>query len=236
MSQASSSLSLDSVHSKIVENDIPESEKFDEENPPPLPTEKENITEEDRFLVKWAPNDPENPYNWTTTRKSFITFQLGMLAFAASLGSSIIAPAEPTITLYTGISEEASVLTISLYIVGFIFGPLIWAPISELWGRRWSMLPAMVGLGVVSIGCGASKTAAAILVTRFFSGIFGSAPVSNVAASLGDIWEPKVRGTAMTLYAVAVVGGYALLAYVLRSATNEGQTDFRTSHWKRVDC
>jgi predicted MFS family arabinose efflux permease len=208
MSKSSSSLSLSSSQSKAIENDQPIAEQFDEENPPPPSTvEKENAPEGDPFLAKWAPNDPENPYNWTTKKKSWITFQLGMLAFAASLGSSIIAPAEPAINLYTGVSEEVSVLTISLYIVGFIFGPLLWAPISELWGRRWSMLPAMVGLGVFSIGCGASKNAAAILVTRFFSGIFGSAPVSNVAASLGDIWEPKVRGTAMTLYAVAVVGG-----------------------------
>jgi hypothetical protein len=208
MSRTSSSLSLDSAQSKAKENDQPISGQFDEENPQPPPiAEKGSTPEVDPFLVKWAPNDPENPYNWTTKRKSWITFQLGMLAFAASLGSSIIAPGEPAIGLYTGISQEATVLTISLYIVGFIFGPLLWAPISELWGRRWSMLPAMVGLGVFSIGCGASKNAAAILVTRFFSGIFGSAPVSNVAASLGDIWEPKVRGTAMTLYAVAVVGG-----------------------------
>jgi hypothetical protein len=206
---SSSSPSLSSVHSKAIESGQPLSEKYDEENPPPPPAEEaENVVPEvDPFLAKWAPEDPENPYNWTTKRKSWITFQLGMLAFAASLGSSIIAPGETAIENYTGVSSEASVLTISLYIVGFIFGPLLWAPISELWGRRWSMIPAMVGLGAFSIGCGGSQNVATIMVTRFFSGIFGSAPVSNVAASLGDIWEPKVRGTAMTLYAVAVVGG-----------------------------
>jgi predicted MFS family arabinose efflux permease len=213
MSHSSSSLSLYSAHSKTIEDGgaklSEKSEKHDEENPP-LQTVDIASDPVDPFLVKWAPDDPGNPYNWTTGRKSWITFQLGMLAFAASLGSSIIAPGEPAINKYTGVSEEASVLTISLYIVGFIFGPLIWAPVSELWGRRWSMLPAMIGLGAVSIGCGASQNAAAIFATRFLSGIFGSAPVSNVAASLGDIWMPKVRGTAMTLYAVAVVGGPTL--------------------------
>jgi len=32
-------------------------------------------------------------------------------------------------------------------------------------------------------------------------------PVANVSAALGDIWDPKARGTAMVFYAVAVVGG-----------------------------
>ena len=69
------------------------------------------------------------------------------------------------------------------------------------------MLPAMFCLSLFSIGTATSKSAAAIFITRFFSGVFGSAPVSNVAAALGDMWEAKARGTAVTFYAVAVVGG-----------------------------
>ena len=94
--------------------------------------------------------------------------------------------------------------------LGFAFGPLLWAPISEIWGRRVSMLPALVGLGLFSIGTATSRNAASIFITRFFGGIFGSAPVSNVSAALGDIWSPKERGMAVTFYAVAVVGGPTL--------------------------
>jgi MFS family permease len=72
------------------------------------------------------------------------------------------------------------------------------------------MIPAMFFLGLFSIGTATSKTASAIFITRFFGGVFGSPPVSNVSAALGDIWEPKVRGTAVSLYAVCVVGGPTL--------------------------
>jgi predicted MFS family arabinose efflux permease len=207
-----SSTSLSTTRSKALESGIILPLTHDEENPAAIAVDEKHtsLVEEDLFLAKWAPGDPENPYNWTPKRKSWITFQLGMLAFAASLASSITAPANGVIAKYVGVSREVSVLSVSLYILGFVFGPCIWAPTSELWGRRWSMLPAMVGLGLFSIGCGASQNAATVFVTRFFSGLFGSAPVSNVAASLGDIWEPKVRGTAMVLYAVAVVGGPTL--------------------------
>jgi MFS family permease len=72
------------------------------------------------------------------------------------------------------------------------------------------MLPAMFILGLFSIGTAVSKNAQSIFLTRFFGGLFGSAPVSNVSAALGDIWNPKARGTAVTFYAVAVVGGPTL--------------------------
>jgi MFS family permease len=162
------------------------------------------------LIVKWDENDPENPFNFPDSKKWFITFQLGLLALAASLGSSITSPANGAIAKYVGVSQEASVLTVSLYVLGFALGPSIWAPISEIWGRRWGMLPAMVGLGIFSIGCAVSENASSVFVCRFFSGLFGSAPVSNVSAALGDIWVPRQRGTAVVFYAVAVVGGPTL--------------------------
>jgi MFS family permease len=94
--------------------------------------------------------------------------------------------------------------------LGFSCGPILWAPISEIWGRRISMLPPMFCLGLLSIGTATSKNAQSIFITRFFGGVFGSAPVANVSAALGDMWSPKARGTAVVFYAVAVVGGPTL--------------------------
>lgn len=150
-----------------------------------------------------------------------------MLALAASLGSSIISPAEEEIAEYTGISSEVAVLVISLYIVGFAVGPLIWAPTSEIWGRRVSMLPAMVGLGLFSIGTAVGRNAQTIMICRFFSGVFGSAPVSNVSAALGDMWAPKARGTAVVFYAVAVVGGPTIGPVIGSALTANKHLGFR---------
>lgn len=66
-------------------------------------------------LVDWNLNDPDNPRNWSFSYKYWVTFQLGMLALAASIGSSITAPAGKEIAKYTNISSEVSVLSISLY-------------------------------------------------------------------------------------------------------------------------
>lgn len=170
----------------------------------------EGESEKERFLVKWDEGEKQNPRNFSVRRKAFITFQLGMLALAGSLGSSIISPAETHIARYVHVSQEVAVLCVALYVLGFAFGPSLWAPISETYGRKVSMLPPVFILGLFSIGTGFSTNAAGIFLTRFFGGLFASAPISNVSAALGDMYEPKARGIAVTFYAVCVVGGPTL--------------------------
>lgn len=77
---------------------------------------KEESSANDPFLVGWdSDTDEENPRNWSTGYKIWITFVLGMLALAASMGSSIISPAADQISNYVGVSTEVTVLDVSLY-------------------------------------------------------------------------------------------------------------------------
>lgn len=177
----------------------------------PVPDmETEIETGVDQFLVKWDLGDAANPQNWSSIYKSWATFQLALLALAGSLASSSISPAAPYIAQSFDVSNELAIASVSLYVLGFAFGPSCWGPLSEIWGRRWSMLPAMIALGCFSIGTATSKNIQSLLISRFLSGVFGSAPVSNVSAALGDMWSPRVRGTAMCFYAIAVLGGTTL--------------------------
>jgi hypothetical protein len=86
-----------------------------EDEAKPQPLKEDNTENLEKHLVGWEENDPANPRNWSTGYKRWITFQLGMVALAASLGSSIIAPAEPVIEQYVGVGTEVAVLCISLY-------------------------------------------------------------------------------------------------------------------------
>jgi len=78
------------------------------------------------YQVDWEDGDPANPRNFSFWRKSFITFQLGMLALASSSASAIISPASDAISAHFNISSELTVLNVSLYILGFAVGPLLW--------------------------------------------------------------------------------------------------------------
>ncbi len=90
------------------------------------------------------------------------------------------------------------------------FGPLVWAPFSELYGRKWSVLIPCFLATVFSFGTATAKDIQTILITRFFTGFFGSAPVSNTGGVLGDIWAPTERGYAIMAYSLAVIVGPTL--------------------------
>lgn len=77
--------------------------------------EKDPASLDPAYLVKWDQDEVLNPQNWTPRYKWWVTSQLGMLAFAGSLGSSITTSADDTIARYTGVSSEVAVLDVSLY-------------------------------------------------------------------------------------------------------------------------
>ncbi|KIW11561.1 hypothetical protein PV08_10862 [Exophiala spinifera] len=161
----------------------------------------------DYYLVKWDRNDPANPKSWNPYYKAWLTLQMALLAFVGSFGASIPSPAQEVLQKEFHVSIETTVLVVSLFVLGYAFGPMIWAPVGEVYGRRLSMLPAVFILGLFSIGTAVSQGATAVFLTRFFGGLFASAPISNVSAAIGDIYDPRTRGVPMALMAFCVVGG-----------------------------
>ena len=83
----------------------------------PSDLEKAPPSRDPEYQVKWDPDDPLNPQNWPVRYKWWVTVQLGMLALAGSLGSSITTSADDTIAEYIGVSSEVAVLDVSLYML-----------------------------------------------------------------------------------------------------------------------
>ena len=78
------------------------------------------------------------------------------------------------------------------------------------YGRKPAVLAPYFVAACFSFGTATAKDIQTVLLTRFFAGLFGSAPVTNTGGVLGDIWSPQQRGTAIVFYAFAVVGGPTL--------------------------
>ena len=214
-------------HSGFATSDL---EKDDHINPTTAPTEisKVDTTEgpaniydsvinspaadQQQFLV--ALEGPEDPKNFSSLYKAWLTMQMALLAFVGSFGASILAPAESTVATQFDLSIETTVLVVALFVLGYAFGPMIWAPISETYGRKVSMLPAIFVQGLFSIGTAVSTGPASLFITRFFGGLFGSAAISNASAAIGDFYHPKTRGVPMAFMALCVVGGPCLAPLV----------------------
>ncbi|KAJ6095353.1 hypothetical protein N7486_006099 [Penicillium sp. IBT 16267x] len=121
--------------------------------------------------------------------------------------SSAYSPAIPSIDKQYHISEEVGTLGISLFLFGVGLGPLLWAPCSEVYGRKKAVLIPYAIAVVLSFATAVSKDVQSIMITRFFTGFFSSAPITNVGGVLADIWTPQHRAIAVTVYALTLVSG-----------------------------
>ena len=62
--------------------------------------------------------DGEDPKSFSPLYKAFITWEMSMLAFVGSLGSSIMSPAQADLAAYLNTSEQLTVLSLSLFVLG----------------------------------------------------------------------------------------------------------------------
>ncbi|KZF25582.1 putative MFS multidrug transporter [Xylona heveae TC161] len=154
--------------------------------------------------------DPYRPINWPVRKKIITTMLYGFTTFGATFSSSVYSPALEQIAEEFHVSREVTTLGISLLIAGFGLGPLLWAPLSEVYGRKPAVLIPYFLAGIFSFATATAKDLQTIMITRFFAGVFGSAPITNTGGVLADIWSTQQRGTALVLYASAVVGGPTL--------------------------
>ena len=98
-----------------VEEPNPEADEEKLEDHPRL-VQSHQSNRDEAYLVEWINEDEDDPHNWSTPYRAWLTFQLGMLALSASSASAIIAPANLTIARYLGVSQELVTLNVSLYV------------------------------------------------------------------------------------------------------------------------
>lgn len=88
--------------------------------PPPLPDREEFVVEFD------GPDDPIHAQNWPLKKKLPVTIVLGFVTLTAVFGSSIFSAAIGSIGQEYGISTEVGILGVSLYLLGFAVGPVLY--------------------------------------------------------------------------------------------------------------
>ncbi|CAG8163864.1 unnamed protein product [Penicillium salamii] len=163
--------------------------------------------EKEAAIVDWSgPNDPENPQNFPRWRKWTITIMLGLMTICVTFASSVFSTATKVTGKKFHVSSEVMVLAVSLFVLGFAFGPVIFGPLSELHGRKKPLFNLQT-----------------IFICRFLGGVFASAPLAIVSGVLGDMFEPVERGIAMSIFASAtfvgpvagpIVGGFVVISFL----------------------
>jgi len=157
-----------------------------------------------------GPDDPYHPMNWPLKKKVVTTLLYGLVTMSATWASSCYSAGTVQVAKQFDVALQVSILGTSLFLIGFGIGPLLWAPLSEVYGRRIAVFAPMFIAICFSFASATAQDFQTLMITRFFGAFFASAPVTNTGGVLGDLYSPAHRGIAMAGYAMAVVGGPVL--------------------------
>jgi len=138
------------------------------------------------------------------------------------LGSSFFAPGVPEVMAsFNEPSKTLASFVVSVYILGFAFGPLIIAPMSEMYGRFWIYTVSNVLFIIFSVACALSTNLEMLIVFRFLAGCAGASPLTIGGGTIADMMPQEKRAGAMALWGMGpllgpvlgpVCGGYLVEA------------------------
>ncbi|KAK3316618.1 general substrate transporter [Apodospora peruviana] len=173
----------------------------------------------DPNVVAWdGPDDPTNPMNWSMKKKWLNIAVLSILTLITPLGSSMFAPAIPKIMAeFHETSSTTATFILSIYILGFAFGPLIIAPMSEIFGRSLLYNLGNIFFTIFTVATALSTNIGMMMAFRFLMGFAGAVPITIGSGSISDLMPVEMRGRAMAAWALGpllgpcigpIAGGY----------------------------
>ncbi|KAF1990129.1 MFS general substrate transporter [Aulographum hederae CBS 113979] len=145
------------------------------------------------ILVDWySTDDPENPQNWSSTKKTFIVSVLAFYTFtvycagpiyAASVGGGLVE--------HFGISPVAASLGLGLYVLAYGIGDLLFSPLTEIpvIGRNPVYYLTFIVFWALSFPTAVVNSFGGLLALRFWMGFFGSPALANGGATIGDMFS-----------------------------------------------
>ncbi|KAH6645413.1 putative bicyclomycin resistance protein [Truncatella angustata] len=168
----------------------------------------DDVEDADPDIVWWDENDPEYPFHWPRWRTLTNLVLISFMTFLTPLASSIFAPGVPQLMReFQSDSLELASFVVSVYVLGFASGPLVIAPMSEIYGRVIVYHVCNIGFIAFVIGCALAPSLNSLIVFRFFSGVFGACPITNGGGSIADMVPQEKRAAAMAGFAVGPLLG-----------------------------
>ncbi|KAK4043980.1 putative transporter mfs2 [Parachaetomium inaequale] len=160
-------------------------------------------TPESPYVVDFLPQDGSNPMQYSRTKKWTITLLQALATLAVAFVSTAYSGGISEIIKYFQVSTIVAILGISLFVLGFAVGPLLWAPLSEFHGRQIVFFFTYFGLAAFSAGAAGAQNIHTLIILRFFAGSFGASPLTNAGGVIADMFNAQERGLATSVFAMA---------------------------------
>ena len=127
-------------------------------------------------------------------------------AIASSLpGGAVIYTAD----FFHVTDEKQLALPITVFLIGYVFGPLLFSPLSEMYGRRIILIVTFAGYTAFTLGCAMAPTWPALLIFRFLVGLCAAAPYTLGGGLCADLYSNAAhRGLAIMVLMIVSLLSY----------------------------
>lgn len=187
------------------------------------------------ILVDWyTTDDDSNPQNWSFGKKAIVLAQILIYTMSVYMGSAIYAPSTQGIMQHFGVSLSSASLGLSMYVLAYGIGPLLFSPLSEIpiIGRNPPYIISYFIFVVLLVPSALVDNFAGLIVLRFLQGFFGSPCLATGGASLQDIYSMVKLPYVFSLWAMAATMGPALGPII--SGFSVQAKDWRWSMWEML--
>ncbi|KAH7224363.1 major facilitator superfamily domain-containing protein [Fusarium redolens] len=158
-----------------------------------------------------GPDDPDMPLNWPKSKRWINIMIVSILTLLTPFASSMIAPAiQPIMDDMNETNPNIGSFMVSIYLLGYAFGPLFLAPLSEIYGRLPIYRICMFIFLLTNVACALSVNMPMLIIFRLLTGLAGACPLTIGPASVADCFAQEERGRAMAIWNMPVLLGPSL--------------------------
>ena len=168
--------------------------------------------------------DPENPQNWSPTKKAWVVFVIGFYSFVVYMAAPVYSLAEDAFQDEFQVNSAEASLGLALYVyvlplrfgagtiklngysLGYGVGALLFSPLSEVppIGRNVPYVVSFAIYIILSIPTAFAPDAVGFYLLRFLQGFFGSPCLATGGASISDVYHPDILPYPMTAWVYCI--------------------------------
>ncbi|KAH7084969.1 major facilitator superfamily domain-containing protein [Paraphoma chrysanthemicola] len=178
----------------------------------PMPTVKTAepilLDHDPKFEVTWLKDGSDMPKNWPAWYRGIILACISFATLVVIMTSTAYSPGIPGMMKDFGIENKTiPILGVTTYLFGLALGPLVLAPLSEMYGRRPVYIVSLLMFSIFTIPSAVARNLETILVTRFFAAFAGSVVMSGAPGTLNDISDDSTRTKYISIWILGAVNG-----------------------------
>jgi len=115
------------------------------------------------------------------------------------MSGAMLAPALEAIASDLHTDQEHAQMFLSIFVLAFAFGPMVLAPLAEVFGRRPVWILSSCFYILWNTVAGFSQSSGLMIASRILAGIGASAEFAVSNPVLADCWEPAQRGKSFAI-------------------------------------